>query len=279
MSEDVFSTQEVAKICRVSRMTVNRWLKDGDLKGYKSTPKSNWKVIKKDLIIFMQSNNIPMDLLKTGEVKILIVDDEIDITSFISKALKKERNFEIDVANSGFKGGIKLTEFKPDIVILDIVLGDIDGREFFEHIRENPELNKTKVIGISGKIDPSEEQSLLEQGFSDFIRKPFKIKVLKETIYKVLEEAEVKKIKHEKAPPQIPDDSAHIVKGKKRVTPREYEVKKDIKEEVKEKEVAAPKKEEIKKIETLKEKEAKRERAKQQRTRAEHEVRGKPNKS
>ena len=188
MSKDIFSTTEVARICRVSRMTVNRWLKEDDLKGYKSTPKSNWKVTKKDLIKFMQSNNIPLDLLKTGEVKILIVDDEIDITSFISSVLEKERNLEIDVANSGFKAGVKLAEFKPDLVILDIVLGDMDGREFFEHIKENSELNETKVIGISGKIAPSEEQSLLEQGFSDFIRKPFKIKTLKETIFKVLEE-------------------------------------------------------------------------------------------
>jgi len=188
MSKDIFSTTEVAKICRVSRMTVNRWLREGNLKGYKSTPKSNWRVTKKELIKFMFSNNIPMDLLKTDRVRILIVDDEKYITSFISRALEKERNFEIDIANSGFKAGVKLTEFKPDMVILDIVLGDMDGREFFEHIRENPELNDIKVIGISGKIDPSEEQSLFDLGFNAFIRKPFRIKALKELIFKVLEE-------------------------------------------------------------------------------------------
>jgi len=186
--KDVFTTTEVAKICRASRVTVDRWLNSGDLKGYRPTPNSNWRVTKKELVRFMFSNNIPMDLLKTDRVKILIVDDEVVITSFISRKLKKERNFEIDVANSGFKAGVKLTEFKPDIVILDIVLGDMDGREFFEHIKENPELSGTKVIGISGKIDPSEEQSLLEQGFSAFIRKPFNTKALKEIIFKVLEE-------------------------------------------------------------------------------------------
>jgi len=186
--KDVFTTTEVAKICRASRVTVDRWLNSGDLNGYRPTSNSNWRVTKKELIKFMLSNNIPMDLLKTDRVKILIVDDEIDITSFISRKLKKERNLEIDVANSGFKAGVKLTEFKPDIVILDIVLGDMDGREFFEHIRENPELNRTKVIGISGKINTSEEPSLLEQGFSAFIRKPFKTKVLKDLIFKVLEE-------------------------------------------------------------------------------------------
>ena len=188
MSKDIFSTTEVANICRVSRMTVNRWLKEGDLIGFKSTPKSNWRIAKKELIEFMQSNHIPMNLLKTDKVKILIVDDDACITSFISEVLKEERNLEIDTANSGFKVGVKLTEFKPDLVILDIVLGDMDGREFFQHIKENPEINRIKVIGISGKIDTSEEQSLLDQGFSAFIRKPFEMKTLKETIYKVLEE-------------------------------------------------------------------------------------------
>ena len=188
MLKDIFTTTEIANICRVSRMTVNRWLKEGDLMGYKSTPKSNWRITKKDLKKFMQFNNIPMNLLKTDKLKILIVDDEIYITSFISEVLEEERNLETNTANSGFKAGVKLTEFRPDMVILDIVLGDMDGREFFEHIRENPEFNDIKVIGISGKIDPSEEQSLLDQGFSAFIRKPFMIKMLKEKIFEVLEE-------------------------------------------------------------------------------------------
>lgn len=185
--KDVFATTQVAKICGTSRVTVDRWLNRGDLKGYRPTPNSNWRVTKKELINFMHSNNIPMDLLKTNKVKILIVDDDEDITSLISKVLEKERNLEIDIANSGFKAGVKITEFKPDIIILDIILGDIDGREFFQHIKEEPELNEVKVIGISGIIDPSEEKSLLDLGFSDFIRKPFKIKELKDTIFKVIE--------------------------------------------------------------------------------------------
>ena len=46
----------------------------------------------------------------------------------------------------------------------------MDGRELFSHIIENPELSNTKVIGISGKIDPSEEQSLINLRFDSFIR-------------------------------------------------------------------------------------------------------------
>jgi len=189
MKKDIFTIPEIAKMFKLSRYTVFHWVKKGNLNAYRPAKNAAWQVTRKELAKYMKKHDIPLELLNNDRIKILIVDDEVAITSFISKALKKERNFEIDVANSGFKAGIKLAEFKPHIVILDIILGDIDGREFFEQIRENPELKETKVIGISGKIDSSEEQSLLDQGFSDFLRKPFTMKVLKETIYKVLEEA------------------------------------------------------------------------------------------
>ena len=63
----------------------------------------------------------------------------------------------------------------------------MDGRELFSYMKRDPELNKTKVIGISGKIDPSEEQSLFNLGFSAFIRKPFNIDEIKEMIFELIE--------------------------------------------------------------------------------------------
>jgi len=64
----------------------------------------------------------------------------------------------------------------------------MDGIDLFNHIKEYPELNNTKVIGISGKIDPSEEQSLINLGFNAFIRKPFKINKIKKTIFELIED-------------------------------------------------------------------------------------------
>ena len=47
--KDVFTTTQVAKICRASRVTVNRWLNNGNLSGYKPTPNSNWGITKNEL--------------------------------------------------------------------------------------------------------------------------------------------------------------------------------------------------------------------------------------
>jgi len=187
MKKELFTAPEIAKICRTSRQNVNIWINKGVLKAFRPTDTAVWKVTRKDLITFMEERGYPLEFLNDDKIRILVVDDEKNITSLISRVLEKERNLKIDVANSGFKAGAKLTEFKPDIVILDIILGDIDGREFFRHIKEDPELKDIKVIGISGKIDPSEEQSLLNMGFCAFIRKPFIINKIKDTIFKLIE--------------------------------------------------------------------------------------------
>ena len=140
MEKEIFTAPEIAKICRVSRQTVFFWIKKGYLKAYRPAINAAWKVTRKEILRYMKEHDIPMEFLNDNKIRILVVDDEVDITTFISKALKKERNFEIETANSGFKAGVKLTDFKPDIVILDIILDDMDGREFFEHIKEDPEL-------------------------------------------------------------------------------------------------------------------------------------------
>ncbi|MFC1552741.1 response regulator, partial [Candidatus Latescibacterota bacterium] len=65
-------------------------------------------------------------------------------------------------------------------------LNDMDGREFFKHIRENPELNRIKVIGISGKILESDIQPMLDLGFDDFLPKPLKLDTLIEMVSKAV---------------------------------------------------------------------------------------------
>ncbi len=188
MKNDLYTVNEIAEICAVSRFTVNDWINKGLIKAFRAVEKGPWKIRKKDLVTFIEQRGFPLEFINDDKIRILVVDDEVDITTFISKALKREKKFEIEIANSGFKVGVKLKEFNPDILILDIILGDFDGRELLKHIKENTELNNIKVIGISGKIDSSEEQALLDMGFNSFIRKPFKINKIRDTILELIED-------------------------------------------------------------------------------------------
>ena len=61
------------------------------------------------------------------------------------------------------------------MILLDINLGDINGRDVCKSIRMNPELQMTKVIAMSGQLTDDEGKSLLTQGFESFLKKPFTI--------------------------------------------------------------------------------------------------------
>jgi len=186
--KDLFTVTEVAKMIRVSVPTVNRWLNLGELKGFRPAKNANWKISKTKLIHYMKKHNIPMEFLNSGKVKILVVDDEEYVTKTIETLMKNSDTFDVAVAHSGFSAGIKLESFEPDIIILDIFLGDMDGRELLEHIRQHEQFSNTKVIGMSGKLKDDELDELKSQGFDEFIKKPFKRATIINVINKLIEE-------------------------------------------------------------------------------------------
>ncbi|MFC1563599.1 response regulator [candidate division KSB1 bacterium] len=183
--KEIFTIPEIAKLLDVSRHAVYKWVKKGYLTAFQPARNADWKVTRKELVRYIKDNNIPMEFLPENKIKILIVDDEKFVVRTIKMALSNSDQYQIESANSGFIAGAKLESFKPDLVILDIFLGDVDGREFFNHIRDHSELSKTKVIGISGKLANDEIKELLDKGFDDFISKPFKLDTLKNIVKEV----------------------------------------------------------------------------------------------
>ncbi len=187
MENDVFTAPEIAALFDISLSTVNRMLNTNELKGFRLSKNAVWKVTRKELIRYMKKNNIPLEYLRGNKIKILVVDDGVSLTRMIERTFQNIDKFQIETANSGFIAGAKFESFKPDVVVLDIFLGDMDGREFFDHIKDRPELNKVRVIGITGKLSQDEIQPLLDKGFSAFLLKPFKMNILKETILDVVD--------------------------------------------------------------------------------------------
>ncbi|MDF1612915.1 response regulator transcription factor [Stygiobacter electus] len=108
--------------------------------------------------------------------KILIVDDEEDILQLLKYNLEKNR-FEVLIAKNGYEALQKM-EFKPDLVILDLMMPIIDGFETLKKIKENEELKSIPVILLTAKATESNEIASLNIGASDFIQKPVSINKL-----------------------------------------------------------------------------------------------------
>ena len=177
-SKQVFTTGEAAKICKVSQQTIIRCFDSGQLKGFR-VPGSRFRRIPRDVLYkFMKDNGIPTDSLESGKRKALIVDDDEELVELIRDVLDDDGRFEVRVANNGFDAGMMVKEYRPDIIVLDVMLPDINGREVCQRIRSDETLDDVKIICISGMVEQDKVAELKEAGADDFMQKPFEIESL-----------------------------------------------------------------------------------------------------
>ena len=114
----------------------------------------------------MKHHGMPLNGLMTGCTRVLIVDDEQDIVEVLEKILEDEAKYEVEVARGGFAAGITAEKFRPHVMLVDMHLKDIDGRELAKQVKSNPDLQLTKVIAVSGQMS--------EEGIQGPSRKRFR---------------------------------------------------------------------------------------------------------
>ncbi|MFM8407029.1 MAG: response regulator [Pirellulaceae bacterium] len=183
----VFTTGEAAKICKVSQQTIIRCFDNGTLKGFR-VPGSRFRRIPRDhLYNFMKENGIPTDALESGKKKLLIVDDDQDLVDLMSDAFQRDGRFELRTANNCFDAGMQVKEFRPDIVVLDVMLPDLNGKLVCQHVRSDRSLDSVKILCISGMVEPSKVTELKESGANDFLQKPFTTDTLLERVCDLIE--------------------------------------------------------------------------------------------
>lgn len=185
--KELFTTGEAADICRVSQQTIIRCFDSGRLEGFR-VPGSRFRRIPRvSLVKFMKSNSIPLDGLETGKKKILVVDDDAEIVDLLVEVLTRDGRFEVKTATSGYEAGIQTQRFRPDCILLDYMLPDVNGNVVCHTIRKNPEFENIRIIIVSGVIKQEEIDQLLKSGAQDFVKKPFDINDLINRICATLE--------------------------------------------------------------------------------------------
>ncbi len=180
--KDVLTTGEVAKICNVAPRTVSKWFDSGALHGYRIPGSKDRRIPLNQLIRFMKQHGMPLNGLMTGQTRILIVDDEQDIVEVLEKILEDEAKYEVEVSKGGFEAGISAEKVRPHVILLDMHLATIDAREVLKLVKNSPDLQLTKVIAMSGKMSDEEFKGLLSQGFDGYLKKPFHVRQVIESI-------------------------------------------------------------------------------------------------
>ena len=180
--KDVLTTGEVAKICNVAPRTVSKWFDSGALHGYRIPGSKDRRIPLNQLIRFMKQHGMPLNGLMTGCTRVLIVDDEQDIVEVLEKILEDEAKYEVELSRGGFAAGVTAENFRPNVIMLDLHLRDVEPNEVVKLVKKHPDLQLTKVVAMSGKLPEAEVAGLTALGFDGFLRKPFHVRQVIESV-------------------------------------------------------------------------------------------------
>jgi two-component system alkaline phosphatase synthesis response regulator PhoP len=115
--------------------------------------------------------------MKKSDIKILLVDDEPDILEIVGYNLSNE-GYKIITAKNGAEGVKKAKKEKPQLIILDVMMPEMDGIEACERIRKIPELIDTIITFLTARGEDYSQVAGFDAGADDYITKPIKPKVL-----------------------------------------------------------------------------------------------------
>jgi two-component system alkaline phosphatase synthesis response regulator PhoP len=123
--------------------------------------------------------------MKKKDTRILLVDDEPDILEILDYNISSE-GYQVKRSKNGVEALAKASQWKPHLVLLDVMMPEMDGIETCEQLRKNPNLSELVIVFLTARSEDYSQVAGLEAGADDYITKPIKPKVLLSKIKAIL---------------------------------------------------------------------------------------------
>jgi excisionase family DNA binding protein len=184
-NKKLYTTHEVAKLLGVTPITVIRWIESGKFKCF-TTVGGHRRIEHEELKRFALAFNLPWqgdeELKERKEFVVLTVDDEPDMLELLRDMLGFMDNIRVVEAGNAFTAGAKLVEQRPDLLLLDFMMPELDGFEFMRFIRQDPRFKDMPVIAVTGLKGPDEIEKIKNAGVDGILNKPFSEDALRKNI-------------------------------------------------------------------------------------------------
>jgi excisionase family DNA binding protein len=178
----VFTTGQVAKICKVAPRTVSKWFDSGRLKGYRIPGSQDRRIPREQLIRFLKEHGMPLGELEEEEWhKVLLIGTEKLFNDRLKELLPEDEDYKFQYANSGFEAGMLAGNFQPDTIVIDLGLGRSEAIQIVARLRADETHTGTLIVGLAGEDEAAPEQ-LAQHGFNDVYKHPFDVALLGEKI-------------------------------------------------------------------------------------------------
>lgn len=181
-----YTTGEIASFCHVTINAVKKWIASGKLPAFR-TPGGHFRVNKDDFLEFLAKYKLEVkEEIFPDRKKILIIDDESDVIEFIKGALEAmDAGYIIETAGDGYEALIKVGDFKPELLILDIRMPKIDGFEVCRRIKGDKNTSDIKILAVTA-YGGDDIQKIIDCGADNGLPKPIALKEFQKNVSRLL---------------------------------------------------------------------------------------------
>ena len=174
--------KEVAELLMVSPITLRQWAQKGML-SFKVTPGGHRRYVAKDVETFKEKFGFDEHADVEGTPRILIVDDDSTVRDLLGTTIREDlENATIDTASDGFEAGTKVQSFKPDIILLDLMMPGLNGIEVCKKLKSDEGTKRIRVIAMTGYPSEANVNDIINAGAECCLAKPFDRARLKEAL-------------------------------------------------------------------------------------------------
>lgn len=176
----IFTTGQVAKICKVAPRTVSKWFDSGRLRGYRIPGSQDRRIPREHLIRFLKEHGMPLGELEDEAMgKLLLVGVDPNVRGQILDLMPPE-DYKIESAASGFEAGIQAESLHPDCVVIDFGMGRHEATLIAHNLRKNNEYADAVLVALLSDDDTA--SGFDRTPFNETFRKPFDSALLAERI-------------------------------------------------------------------------------------------------
>jgi excisionase family DNA binding protein len=179
-SERLLTSHEVGALLQVNPSSVKKWVNEGRIAAFR-TPGGHRRIRVADLIDFLHRHAMPIppELVGVSRRRLLIVDDDLITLRALERRLKPLRErVQVALTQNGIDALVMVGSFKPDLIVLDVYMPELDGLEVCRRLKLNAETQHIGVIVNSAHLTRAIEENAIAAGALRCILKPMDPKVL-----------------------------------------------------------------------------------------------------
>jgi excisionase family DNA binding protein len=179
-ADRLLTSHEVGDLLQVNPSSVKKWVNEGRIAAFR-TPGGHRRIRVADLLDFLARHAmpIPRPLAAASKRRLLIVDDDAMHLRAVDRRLRPHRaRVDVQLTQNGIDALVLVGSFKPDLIVLDVYMPELDGLEVCRRLKLRPDTRHIGVIVNSAHLTKAVEENALAAGALTCVPKPMDLKVL-----------------------------------------------------------------------------------------------------